>query len=105
MASACVRSFDPGGTRSNFVVEITVTLVSAPESVATVNVSPAIALIVPKIGGVFAGVAADGAVCASVQTAPISARQRQTPSRTTLPAKTLLLSIPKIGRASCRERV
>jgi len=64
MASACDKSFEPGGTRNNFVAGVTATLVSVPASVVTVNHSPAIDLIVPSTGAVFAGAPADGAVCA-----------------------------------------
>src|SRR6266849_9013316 len=92
MASACVKSFEPGVTRNNFVAEVTVTLVSASASVAMVNDSLPIALIVPKTGGVFAGAAVGVPVCASVQTTLISASQRQAPARTALPAKTLRVS-------------
>src|SRR5579859_3025238 len=95
MVSACVKSFEPGATRNNFVVGVIVTLVSAPASVAMVNDSPAIALIVPKTGGFFAGEVAGVPVCASAQAAPASVTQRQIPARTALLAKTRRVSNPR----------
>jgi len=74
-ASAWARSFEPGATRSNFVAVEIVTLVSAPASVVTVNDSLAIALIVPRIGGVFAGAEVDDPVCALVQIAQKNTRE------------------------------
>src|ERR1700739_4679248 len=97
MVSACDRSFVPGGTRNNFVAGVTATLLSAPAAVVTVSDALSMALIVPSIGGVFAGAAAGGPVCASAQTAAISAWQRQNPARIAVPAKTLRVLIPHIG--------
>src|SRR5579864_7436686 len=92
MASACVRSFEPGVTRNNFVAEVIATLVSAPASVVTVKDSPAIALMVPRTGGFFPGELAGVPVCASAKTAPASARQKQIPARMALAAQTQRLT-------------
>src|SRR5882724_7397118 len=96
MASACVRSFEPGATRSNFVAAEIVTLVSAPASVITVNDSLVIALIVPRIGGVFARAEVDDPVCALVQIAQKNTRNNPAAARYALRAKTPRVSNPSI---------
>src|ERR1700751_2184082 len=95
MASACDKSLDPGGTRNNFVSGVTVTFVSAPASDATVNDSPAIALIVPRIGGVFAGAEVVDPVCATVQTAP-----RNTSNSPADPRITVCVKTPRVSKPS-----
>src|ERR1700676_2688425 len=99
MGTASFKSFDPGGTRSNFTSAGSETFTSAPASEVKVSSPALIVLIVPSTGAALAGAAACPASCATrgpvaFPVKPDAVKKTEQIAKTVGPVTVLMLTNP-----------